>query len=68
MDVVIINLIHTNMVQRTLTLTTHAMMMVIHENTRSYVEWTLSDDFIPFAIETYGCFHYFFDSFLITYA
>jgi hypothetical protein len=28
----------------------------------------LGDDFIPFAIETYGCFHSRFDSFFIAFA
>jgi hypothetical protein len=40
------------------------MMMVVQENTESYVERTLGDDFIPLAIETYGCFHSHFDFFL----
>jgi hypothetical protein len=31
-------------------------------------QWALGDDFIPFVIETYGCFHYRFDSFLTTCA
>jgi hypothetical protein len=39
--------------------------MVAQEKTQSYVEQMLGDDFIPFAIETYGCFHFHFDSFFI---
>jgi hypothetical protein len=31
--------------------------------TWSYMEWTLGDDFIPFTIEMYGCFHFHFDFF-----
>jgi hypothetical protein len=44
--------------------TTQVTMMVVQEKTRSYVKQTLSDDFIPFAIETYGCLHSCFDSLL----
>jgi len=33
----------------------HVMIMAAHEKTRSYVEQTSSNDFIPLAIETYGC-------------
>jgi hypothetical protein len=43
-------------------------MMAAQKKTRSYVKGALSDDFIPLAIETYGCFHFRFDSFLTTYA
>jgi hypothetical protein len=42
--------------------------MVAQEKTQSYVKQTLGDDFIPFAIETYGCFHFHFDSFFIARA
>jgi hypothetical protein len=42
--------------------------MVAQEKTQSYVKQTLGDDFIPFAIETYGCFHFHFDSFFIACA
>jgi hypothetical protein len=58
------NLTHIDMVHQTLTMTTHTMMMVAQEKTQSYVEQTLINDFIPFAIEMYGCFHFRFDSFL----
>jgi hypothetical protein len=56
------------MVQQALMTTTHAMMIVVQEKTWSYTEWAPSDDFIPLAIETYGCLHFRFDSFLITCA
>jgi len=52
------------MVQRTSTIVTHLTMMVVQKETRSYAKRALGDDFIPLAIETYGCFHYCFDSFL----
>jgi hypothetical protein len=48
--------------------TTHAMMMVTQEKTRSYDEKAQGDDFIPLVIEMYGCFHFRFDSFLTTFA
>jgi hypothetical protein len=63
MDVVIVNLTHTNMVLWTSTTTTHATMMVAQKKIRSYVEWTPSDDFIPLLIEMYGFLHYCFDLF-----
>jgi hypothetical protein len=47
---------------------THVTTVVAQEKTSSYVEQTLSDDFIPFAIEMYGCLHFCFDSFFITCA
>jgi hypothetical protein len=56
MDVIIINPIHTDMVQRTLTTTTHVTMMGIQKKTRSYVEQTLHNDFIPLAIECMNVF------------
>jgi hypothetical protein len=68
MDLVITNSIRTNMVQRTSMTTTHATTMVAQEKTRSYIEQTPNDDFIPLDIETYGCFHSCFDSFFIAYA
>jgi hypothetical protein len=48
-------------------MTTHAMMIVVQEKTRSYIEQTPSDDFIPLVLETYGCFHFHFDSFFTVY-
>jgi len=51
MHVVIIDLIHTYMVQWTLTTITHAMMMAAQEKTPSYVEWTPNNDFILVAID-----------------
>jgi hypothetical protein len=47
---------------------THAAMMATLEKTRSYIAQALGDDFIPLVIETYGCFHSCFDSFLTAYA
>ncbi len=44
------------------------MMMAAQEKTWSYAEWALGDDFIPLAIEMYGCLHSHFDSFLVAYA
>ncbi len=38
MDVIIVDSIHTNMVQRASTTMTHVMMMVAQEKTRSYAE------------------------------
>jgi hypothetical protein len=66
MDLVITNSTCTNMVQQTSTTTTHAATMVAQEKTQSYAEQAPSNDFIPLAIETYGCLHSCFDSFLIT--
>jgi hypothetical protein len=68
MDVVIVDPICIDMVQQTLATITHVTTMVTQEKTQSYVERTLGDDFIPFAIETYGCFHFHFDSFFIARA
>ncbi len=68
MDIIIVNLTHTNMVQQTLTMTTHAVMMATQKKTWSYPKRTLDDDFISFAIETYGCFHSCFHSFFIACA
>jgi len=65
MDVIIVDLIHTNMVQQALTTTTRAATMVAQKKTRSYVKQAPGNDFIPFAIETYGCFHFCFDLFFI---
>jgi hypothetical protein len=43
--------------------TTHVVIMVAHEKTRSYVKQALGDDFIPLPIEMHECFHFHFDSF-----
>jgi hypothetical protein len=51
------------MVQQTLTIIAHVVMMVIQEKTWSYVKQTLGDNFIPLAIEKYECFHSCFNSF-----
>jgi hypothetical protein len=55
------------MVQQTSMTTTQQQWWLLKKR-QSYVKWTLSDDFIPFAIETYGCFHFCFDSFFIACA
>jgi hypothetical protein len=68
MDVIITNPIYIDMVQQTLTTTIHVVMMVAQENTRSYVERALGNDFIPLSIETYGCLHSHHDSFFTTCA
>jgi hypothetical protein len=68
MDLVITDSTCTYIVQRTSTTTKHAMTMVAQEKTRSDIKQTPDDDFIPLAIETYGCFHSHFDSFFITCA
>ncbi len=65
-NVAIANLIRTNLVQSALTTITHVTTVVAQEKTRSYKEQVLGNDFIPFAIETYGCLHFHFDSFLIS--
>jgi hypothetical protein len=49
-------------------MTTHAMIMVVQEKIRSYVERAPIDDLIPLAIDTYECLHFCFDSFFTTYA
>jgi hypothetical protein len=64
---VIANPTHIDMVQWTSTMTTHVAMVLAHEKTQSYTDWTLSNDFIAYAIETYGCLHSHFYSFSITY-
>jgi hypothetical protein len=55
MDVIIAYLIHINMVQ-TSTMTTHAVTMAAQKKTRSYVEQTLGDDFIPLLLKHIGVF------------
>jgi hypothetical protein len=56
-DVVIVDLIHINLVQYALTTIMHATIIAAQNKAQSYTEQTPGDDFIPFAIETYGCFH-----------
>jgi hypothetical protein len=68
LDVIIVDMTHLNMVQQTSMTITHAMVMVVLEKSRTYAKRTLGDDFIPFAIEMYGCLHFCFDSFLTTYS
>jgi hypothetical protein len=62
MDIIIDDSTHIDMVQQTSMMITHAVMMATQEKTRSYAKQTIGNDFIPFAIETYGCFHSCFDS------
>ncbi len=64
--ILIVDLTPTNMVQRTLIMTSHVAMMVAQEKIIN--EQTLGNDFILIAIETYGCLHSHFDSFLTTCA
>jgi glutaminase len=45
----------------------HATIVVAQDKAQSYIERTLGNDFIPLAIETYGCLHPHFDSFLTSY-
>ncbi len=68
MDVAIVDRIRTDMVQQASMMTTHGMMMVIQEKTRSYIKQAPDDDFIPLAIEMYGYFHFCFYSFFTTCA
>jgi hypothetical protein len=55
MNIVIVDLTCIDFVQQTSTTTSHVAMMAVQEKTRSYVERTLSNDFIPLAIEMYEC-------------
>jgi hypothetical protein len=63
MSVIIADSIHIDMVQWASAMTTHITMMVVQKKTWLYVEQTLKNDFILLAIETYGCFHFCFNSF-----
>ncbi len=47
MDVDIFYLIRTNMMQQTLMMTTHVMMMIVSKKIESYTKRTLGNDFIP---------------------
>ncbi len=67
MDIVIIDQTFTYMVQWTST-TSHETMMAIQKKTRSCAKQAPGDDFTPFIIKMYGCFHSCFDSFLTTCA
>jgi hypothetical protein len=68
MDIVIAYSTHINMKQRTSTTTTHVVMMTTQEKTQSYIERIPSNDFIPLAMETYGCLYFCFDSLFIACA
>jgi hypothetical protein len=63
-NIIIVDLTHTNLVQWASTTTTHATIIIAQDKAQSYIEWAPRNDFIPLAIETYGCFHPHFDSFL----
>ncbi len=65
MNIVIIDLTCTKLVQRALMMTMHVVIVVVHK-ARSYTEQMIKDDFIPLALETYDCFHPCFDSFSIS--
>ncbi len=58
MDIVIVDPTHIDMVPQASMMTTHVVMMPTQEKTRSYVERALGNDFIPLAINMYGCFHF----------
>jgi hypothetical protein len=45
------------MVQHALSMTMHATRVVIQEKTQSNMEHALGNDFIPLAIDIYGCLH-----------
>ncbi len=66
-DVVFTNPIHTNLVQHASTMTMHVTIVVVQNKTWFSIEWTLGDDFIPFATKIYSFFHLHFDSFYIFY-
>ncbi len=61
-NVVITNLIRSNLVQYAWTTIAHATIVVIQDKARACTKQTLGDDFIPLTIETYVCFHVHFDS------
>ncbi len=65
--IVIANLIHTSLVQNASMTTMHATKKIVQNKAQSYTERTPRDDFIPLTIETYGCLHPHFDSFLTSY-
>jgi hypothetical protein len=60
-DVIITNLILTDLVQHVLIMITHVTIVVAQNKARSYIEWVLGNNFIPFAIETYDCLYLCFD-------
>jgi hypothetical protein len=64
MDVIITNPTHTNSVQHASMTTSHATTIAAQNEAQSYTEQMLKIDFIPFAIETQGCPHPCFNSFL----
>jgi len=58
MNVVIANLIHTNMVQYASSTTTHVTTITIPKKAQLYAEFILGNDFIPLAMKSYSCFHF----------
>jgi hypothetical protein len=42
---------------------THATTIIVQDKARSYTKRAPINDFIPLAIQTYGCLHLHFDSF-----
>jgi hypothetical protein len=63
-NVVIVDLTRIDLVQHVLMMAVHVATIAIQDKAQSYTKRALGDDFIPFAIETYSCFHPHFDSFL----
>ncbi len=55
------------MVQHASSMTTHVATIAIQEKTQSYAKHPSKYNFIPFAIEIYGCFYFCFDAFLTSY-
>ncbi len=64
-DIVIADPTCLDLVKHASTMTMHVTIVTIQDKARSYTKWAPRDDFIPLAIETYGCLHPRFDSFLI---
>jgi hypothetical protein len=58
--------IHAKLVQCVSTMIMHAMIVATQDKAWSYTEWVPRENFIPLAIEAYGCLHLHFDSFLIS--
>jgi hypothetical protein len=66
-NIIIVDSTYLNMVQCVVSTTTHVMIVASQKKTRSYIERTSKDTFIPLAIKTYGFFHIRFNSFFTTY-
>jgi hypothetical protein len=67
-NIVIVNLIRPNMVQRASFTRAHVMIVAAHEKTQSYMKHTSKNDIFPLAIENYDCLHSRFNSFLTSCA